>query len=81
MSREAGQPRSAPPAGGGPTPGLAPAHAWELRGEGSVAGEIDPIVRLLRRCSDEELIRVRDVRLFDRAISAEAIQSLAEGHR
>ncbi len=37
----------------------APAHAYELRGEGAVEGDLEGVLALLRLCRDEDLVRVR----------------------
>jgi len=43
---------------------LTPSHGWELRGEGRVEGTIDAILELLRRCRNEELVKVRNAQLL-----------------
>jgi hypothetical protein len=41
----------------------APAHAYELRGEGGVEGDLEGVLALLRLCRREEIVRVTEAAL------------------
>ena len=43
---------------------FAPAHDYELHGEGAVEGDLEAVVALARRCREEELIRIESLELL-----------------